>query len=277
MSSTCDMRPSRQRRAAARRAAAGNGIQLAVPIRAVGRARSWPSRAACRRRAARPRCRRAGTARRRARRSASNTGCTSVGEPLMTLQHLGGRRLPLQRLLGLVEQAHVLDRDHRLVGEGLQQLDWPSAKGPARRATDDRADHARRRAASARPGRCGSRACARRIRSGAYSESASMRRRSDAAACRGSARRDRWSAPSWQREATLSDARRRRRDAPSNAATCTSLPSIEQQRRVGSALQSGAARSAIASNTGCTSVGELADDAQDLGGRGLPLERLRSR
>ena len=39
------------------------------------------------------------------------------------LQHLGGGGLLLERLLGLVEQAHVLDRDHRLVGEGLQQRD----------------------------------------------------------------------------------------------------------------------------------------------------------
>ena len=39
------------------------------------------------------------------------------------VQHLGCRGLLLQRLLGLVEQPHVLDRDHRLVGEGLQQLD----------------------------------------------------------------------------------------------------------------------------------------------------------
>ena len=38
-------------------------------------------------------------------------------------QHLGGGGLLLERLLGLVEQAHVLDRDHRLVGEGLQQVD----------------------------------------------------------------------------------------------------------------------------------------------------------
>ncbi len=38
-------------------------------------------------------------------------------------QDLGRRRLPLERLLGLVEQAHVLDRDHRLVGEGLEQID----------------------------------------------------------------------------------------------------------------------------------------------------------
>ena len=41
----------------------------------------------------------------------------------MTLQHLGRRCLLLQRLLGLVEQARVLDRDHGLVGERLQQCD----------------------------------------------------------------------------------------------------------------------------------------------------------
>ena len=39
------------------------------------------------------------------------------------LQDIGGRGLPLQRFLGLVEQPDVLDRDHGLVGEGLQQLD----------------------------------------------------------------------------------------------------------------------------------------------------------
>src|SRR5262249_27502099 len=45
-------------------------------------------------------------------------------------QHLRGRGLLLQRLgklararLHLIEQPHVLDRDHRLVGEGLDQLD----------------------------------------------------------------------------------------------------------------------------------------------------------
>ena len=46
------------------------------------------------------------------------------------LQDLGGRGLPLERLLGLVEQAHVLDRDHRLVGEGLQQRDLLVGKRP---------------------------------------------------------------------------------------------------------------------------------------------------
>ena len=38
-------------------------------------------------------------------------------------QHLGRRRLLLERLLGLVEEARVLDRDHGLVGEGLEQGD----------------------------------------------------------------------------------------------------------------------------------------------------------
>jgi hypothetical protein len=38
-------------------------------------------------------------------------------------QDIGGRGLPLERFLGLVEQPHVFDRDHRLVGECLQELD----------------------------------------------------------------------------------------------------------------------------------------------------------
>ncbi len=36
----------------------------------------------------------------------------------------------VQRLLGLVEQAHVLDRDHGLVGEGLDEADLPLVEGP---------------------------------------------------------------------------------------------------------------------------------------------------
>ena len=54
---------------------------------------------------------------------ASNTGCTSDGEAGDHLQDVGRRGLPLQRLLRLVEQPHILDGDHCLVGEGLQQLD----------------------------------------------------------------------------------------------------------------------------------------------------------
>ena len=51
-------------------------------------------------------------------------------------EHLGGRRLMLQRLaqfcVALVEffeQAHVLDGDHGLIGEGLEQFDLLSEKG----------------------------------------------------------------------------------------------------------------------------------------------------
>jgi len=40
------------------------------------------------------------------------------------VEHFGSRRLPLERLAGLVEQPHVLYRDHRLVGECLQQTDF---------------------------------------------------------------------------------------------------------------------------------------------------------
>ena len=58
-------------------------------------------------------------------------------------QDLGGRGLPLERLLGLVEQAHVLDRDHRLVGEGLEQLDLVLRERSGLAPGD--ADHADRR------------------------------------------------------------------------------------------------------------------------------------
>ena len=56
----------------------------------------------------------------------------------MTFEHVGGRGLLLQRFgevararLHLVEQPHVLDRDHGLVGEGLDQRDL-SLGEPAR-------------------------------------------------------------------------------------------------------------------------------------------------
>ena len=46
-----------------------------------------------------------------------------AGRPADDAQDGRGRGLPLERLARLVEQAHVLDRDHRLVGEDLQQPD----------------------------------------------------------------------------------------------------------------------------------------------------------
>ena len=47
-----------------------------------------------------------------------------------------------QRFLRLVEQPHVFDRDHGLVGEGLQQLNVVIAELAGRRARH--ADHANR-------------------------------------------------------------------------------------------------------------------------------------
>ena len=46
-----------------------------------------------------------------------------MGDALITFSTSEVARLALESLLRLVEQPHVLDRDHRLVGEGLQQLD----------------------------------------------------------------------------------------------------------------------------------------------------------
>ena len=78
---------------------------------------------------------------------ASNTGSSSPGELRDDLQHLRGRGLLLQRLgqlararLHLVEQPHVLDRDHRLVGEGGDELDLLIGEWAYRLALQD--DHA---------------------------------------------------------------------------------------------------------------------------------------
>ena len=65
--------------------------------------------------------------------------------PADDLEHVSGRSLLLaairqfaRALPHLVEQPHVLDRDHRLVGEGCDQLDlllgeWPHGYVRARR------------------------------------------------------------------------------------------------------------------------------------------------
>ena len=52
-------------------------------------------------------------------------------------EHLGRRRLMLQRfaqfcvaLLDFLEQAHVLDRDHGLIGEGFEKCDLLFGEGP---------------------------------------------------------------------------------------------------------------------------------------------------
>ena len=47
----------------------------------------------------------------------------SVGELAMTPKNLTRRGLLLQRFLEFLKQPHVLDGDHRLVGEGFKELD----------------------------------------------------------------------------------------------------------------------------------------------------------
>ena len=71
-------------------------------------------------------------------------GLQIEGRAADDFQHLGGGGLLLQRLgqiararLHLVEKPHVLDCDHGLVGEGLDQLDLASAEYAWLRARDD--------------------------------------------------------------------------------------------------------------------------------------------
>ncbi|MGX1291699.1 hypothetical protein AB7M75_001607 [Bradyrhizobium ottawaense] len=57
------------------------------------------------------------------------------------LEDVGGRGLTLQRLPRRIEQADILDRDHRLIGEGLQQPHMMLSEGADRTARrDDDAD-----------------------------------------------------------------------------------------------------------------------------------------
>ena len=110
-----------------------------------------------------------------------------------------------------------------------------------------------RRPGSRSPGRRGRRECGRRRRSGS----------ARAARSRGSGAWGRpHGAPSRQRD-RVRDGRRSESSSPSNRRTAAN-----------SAPQSCTALSAIVSNTGWTSVGELGDDPQDLAGRGLLLEGL---
>src|SRR5204862_7155679 len=61
------------------------------------------------------------------------------------LEHLCGGGLALERLLRLVEQAHVLDRDRRLVRERLRELDLSLGERPRLAPPhDDHAEHAPR-------------------------------------------------------------------------------------------------------------------------------------
>ena len=103
-------------------------MKIVVGAGGAPRVRHYDSRPSTLRRAIAP----ASASQRRAAASAREIEhCLQIeGRPADDLQHVCGGGLLLQRFrqlararLHLVEQAHVLDRDHRLVGEGLDQLD----------------------------------------------------------------------------------------------------------------------------------------------------------
>ena len=51
------------------------------------------------------------------------------------------RRLLLQRLFEFLEQPHILNRDHRLVGEGFEELDLRRSEGAHLDATCDQSSN----------------------------------------------------------------------------------------------------------------------------------------
>src|SRR6516225_4481309 len=72
---------------------------------------------------------------------ASNTGWRSVGELAITRRMSLVAVLTIERLLRLGEQAHILDGDNGLVGEGLEQGNLPLSEEASLGAPEnDRAD-----------------------------------------------------------------------------------------------------------------------------------------
>jgi len=62
-----------------------------------------------------------------------------AGRGIDDLQYLSNRLLLLQRLAQFGQQPRILDRDHRLVGEGAHQIDLPPSErlDPFARQHDD--------------------------------------------------------------------------------------------------------------------------------------------
>jgi len=75
------------------------------------------------------------------RATISKTGCRSNALLAHRGEQLARRGLPLERLLGLLEQAGVRESNDRLVGERLDKLDLPFRERPRLAATkNDRAE-----------------------------------------------------------------------------------------------------------------------------------------
>ena len=173
--------------------------------------------------------------------------------------------------LRLVEQAHVLDRDRRLVGERLHQRDLLVGERPRLHAPQrDRADrvafaHQRHRQDRAVPmPRCSSRAIGNSLRGAAAMSS-------------------RWTTARSRTRATGDRAAgERHRRSPSSSvgvlaescdASCSASPSTRTDRRLGRVAKL-SARSRDGVEHGLHVAGRAADHAQDLADRRLLLERL---
>ena len=206
----------------------------------------------------------------------SNTGWTSVGELAIDAQDLARGRLLLEGLgqlavarLQLREQPHVLDGDHRLVGEGLEEGDLPLREELRLGATDvDRAD--RDTFSHQGDAEDGAEAHAPRVLA-ALREFVHFGLHVcdvDGPPVQHGSARDR---PADEREGKLADGADGDRAVMGDQEEPVAVPApdggIERSHRR-------AALSAMVSNTGWTSVGELRDDAQDLAGRRLLLQRL---
>ena len=168
----------------------------------------------------------------------------------------------------LGEEPDVLDGDHGLVGEGLQQLRLPVGERPHLGAPD-----------RDRPQGLGprSRGTERIVRNPRFRANSALRGYASVSACRSAtciARRSRTTRP-----ATVPCARGRITSGsigPSWATRRSTSPST-RWIAASNASQRRAALAATAANTGWTSVGELRDHAQDLARRGLLLEGLGER
>ena len=154
-----------------------------------------------------------------------------------------------------MEQPHVLDGDHGLVGEGFEQLDLLLGERADLVAAD----------MNVPMGSLGSKGWPRTVERRAASEAA-LGNRSGSAAKSGM-----WSVAmitdrpgTESRSIGSSSTTPPCRQRPINGPRTHSFASCESQHHV-SRSQTRAALSTIASSTGCTSVGELADDAEHFG------------
>ncbi len=189
-------------------------------------------------------------------------------------EHLRGRGLPLERLLGLVEQAHVLDRDYRLVGEGLEQRDLViGERRGLRRRNDDRADEVSL-AQHRRPRQC--RASRRPVQHPRAGTPGPRARRGLVTVARVRTARPA-TVPRSARPRAMIVARYSRSSgvvhAPRQLPMWSSSPSKVNDHALIAATEPLRARRDRVEDRLQVAL-RPADDLQDLGGRGLPLERF---